>query len=105
MVSSRQMRPALTPEADEGQMVSLAMDLVRQRIMNGTATSQETTHFLKLATGKERLELEMMRKQIELMDARIKSYEAQDRMEELLERALSAFKRYSGNDEEEFYED
>lgn len=99
----RKMRPALTPEAHEGQMISLAMDLVEQRLRNGTATSQETTHFLKLASGKERLELEMMRKQMDLMEAKIKSYEAQDKMEDLLTRALDAFKRYSGHDEE--YED
>lgn len=96
------MRPALTPEAHEGQMISLAMDLVEQRLRDGTATSQETTHFLKLASGKERLELEMMRKQMELMEAKIKSYEAQDKMEGLLTRALEAFKRYSGHEDEFF---
>lgn len=46
------MRPALTPEARENQMISLAMDLVEKRIREGTASSAETTHFLKLATSK-----------------------------------------------------
>jgi hypothetical protein len=43
-----------TPEAKENQMISLAMDLVEKRLREGTASSQETTHFLKLATTKER---------------------------------------------------
>ena len=50
------MRPALTPEARENQMISLAMDLVEKRIREGTASSAETTHFLKLATSKTMLE-------------------------------------------------
>lgn len=89
--------PALSPDANEGRMISLAMDLVEKRLRDGSATSQETTHFLKLASTKERIELEMMRKQMELMDAKIKSYEAQDKLEDMLTEALEAFKRYSGN--------
>lgn len=93
------MRPALTPEAREGQMISLAMDLVEQRLRDGTASSQETTHFLKLATEKERMERELMRKQTNLMEAKIQALQTQEKMEGLLTDALEAFKRYSGYDE------
>ena len=54
---SRKMRPALTPEARENQLISLAVDLVEQRLIDGTASSQETTHFLKLGSMKNRLEM------------------------------------------------
>ena len=37
---SRKMRPALTPEARENQLISLAVDLVEQRLIDGTASSQ-----------------------------------------------------------------
>ena len=50
------MRPALTPEARENQLISLAIDLVEQRLIDGTASAQETTHFLKLASRKAKLE-------------------------------------------------
>lgn len=40
------MRPALSPEARENQMISLAMDLVEKRLREGTASSAETTHSL-----------------------------------------------------------
>ena len=43
------LRPALSPETRENQLISLAYDLVEERLLNGTATSQETTYFLKLA--------------------------------------------------------
>ena len=44
--TTRKIRPALTPEARENQMIALAVDLVEQRLLDGTASSQETTHFL-----------------------------------------------------------
>ena len=43
----RRIRPALTPEARENQLISLATDLVEQRLLDGSASSQETRHFLK----------------------------------------------------------
>lgn len=66
------MRPALTPEAREGQMISLAMDLVEQRLRNGTASSQETTHFLRLATTKEQVERRLAEKELELKECSMK---------------------------------
>ncbi len=99
------MRPALSPDAKEGQMISLAMDLVEQRLRNGTATSQETTHFLKLATERERTEREIAKKQLELMEAKRLQIESQARIEELYENAMAAFRRYSGHGDEEEYVD
>ena len=52
------MRPALTPEAREGQLVSLAVDLAEQQLRDGTASSQVITHYLKLGSMREKLERE-----------------------------------------------
>ena len=52
--TTRKVRPALTPEARENQLIALATDLVEKRLIEGTASSQETTHFLKLATTKSK---------------------------------------------------
>ena len=102
---TRQMRPALTPEANENQMVSLAMDLVRKRLIEGTASSQETTHFLKIGSSKERLEKEILEKQKDLIEAKTQSLQSAKRIEELDSNALSAMRNYSGhgddNEEEE----
>lgn len=91
------MPPALSPEAREGQMISLAMDLVEQRLRNGTATSQETTHFLKLGSMRERLEREKLENENILLKAKKVAIESQARMEELYAEALNAMKLYSGN--------
>ena len=104
-VALPKMRPALTPEAREGQMISLAMDLVEERLRNGTASSQETTHFLKLATEKEKTERKIAEKQLELMEAKRQQIESQARIEELYTNALNAMKRYSGHDDEDEYLD
>lgn len=106
--SSRKVRPALTPEARENQMISLAIDLVEKRLIEGTASSQETTHFLKLATSKARLERERLELENELTKAKTESIRAQKRSDELFAEAIKAFKTYSGNNsasEEDEYDE
>lgn len=87
-------RPALTPEARENQLISEAMDLVEERILNGTATSQETTHFLKLGSEKEKLELEKLRKENELLIAKTEQIQSAKKVQELYAEAIAAFTSY-----------
>ncbi len=89
-------RPALTPEARENQLISLAVDLVEKRLIEGTASSQETTHFLKLATTKARLERDILEEQKKLIIAKTEALQSQKRIEELYENAMRAMKEYSG---------
>lgn len=102
--SRRKLRPALTPEADEQQCVSLAVDLVKERLMNGTASSQETTHFLKLATQKYREEVALARAQKEKAEAQVEAMRSQKRIEGLYEEAIKAFRNYNGQGESDEYE-
>lgn len=88
-----------TPEARENMMISLAMDLVEERLRNGTASAQETTHFLKLATTKSRTELEMLELQKELVVAKTKALQTSKHIEELYAEAMNAFRSYSGQEE------
>ena len=91
-----EMRPALTPENREQQLISLAVDLVEKRLREGTASSQETTHFLKLATSKAKVEKEILEKQRDLIAAKTEAMQSQKRSEELFEEAIKAFRGYSG---------
>lgn len=102
--SRRKLRPALTPEADEQQCISLAVDLVKERLMNGTASSQETTHFLKLATQKYREEVALSRAQKEKAEAQVEAMRSQKRIEGLYEEAIKAFRNYNGQGESDEYE-
>jgi hypothetical protein len=101
---TRSRRPALTPEAREQQLISLAVDLVEQRLIDGTASSQETTHFLKLATNKSRLENQLLEAQTAMALAKKEALQSQKRSEEMFAEAIKAFKNYSGHgDSDEEY--
>lgn len=95
--TSRRRPPATTPEARENQLISLAVDLVEKRLINGTASSQETTHFLKLGSTMTRLDKEILEKQKELITAKTESIQSAKRMEALYKDAMQAFSTYSGN--------
>ncbi len=99
--SSRKMRPALTPEARENQLISLAVDLAEKQLRDGTASSQVITHYLKLGSTKEKIEKEILEKQKELIEAKTQSLQSAKRIEELYENALDAMRRYSGRNNSE----
>ena len=97
----KKMRPALTPEARENQLISLAVDLAEQQLRDGTASSQVITHYLKLGSTKERIEKEILEKQKDLIVAKTKSYQTGDELKELYKDALNAMKSYSGHGDSE----
>ena len=107
---SNKIRPALTPEARENQLIYLATELAEQQLRDGTASSQVITHYLKLGSSKERLEKEILEKQKDLMVAKTEQLQSAKRIEELYTNAIAAMRRYSGNggnggDEEDEQED
>ena len=95
----RRRKPALTPEARENQLISLAVDLAEKQLMEGTASSQVITHYLKLASTKEKLEREILEQQKLLMEAKTENLKSAKRIEELYENALDAMRSYSGQGE------
>lgn len=82
---------ATTAEKRENELIALAVDLAEEQLRAGTASSQVITHFLKLATEKEKLEREKLEAEIEITRTKKKSIEASDRMEELLANAINVF--------------
>ena len=95
--NKKPLRPAMSPEAREQQLTSLAVDLVEQRLIDGTASAQETVHFLKLASQKTKLELERARLENELIKAKTQSIKDQADMKALYKDAIEAMRRYSGH--------
>lgn len=91
-----QIRPAMTPEAEEEQMISLAVNLAKQQLLDGTASSQVITHFLKLGTEREKLEREKIKKDIAVQEAKAKAYDNAENMQELYAEAITAMREYSG---------
>lgn len=94
--NSKRIRPALSPEARENQLISLAVDLAERQLADGTASSQVITHYLKLGSTKERIEKEILEEQKKLIEAKTKALESAPRMEELYRNALNAMRDYGG---------
>lgn len=92
---------ATTPEARENQLVSLAVDLAERQLSDGTATSQVMTHYLKLATSKDRLEKQKLEQEVKLLEAKTKNIESSARIEQLYDKAIRAMNSYQGNEEPE----
>ena len=99
-------RPALTPEARENQLISLAIDLAEQQLRDGTASSQVITHYLKLGSTKEKLEREKLKNENELLKAKTDNLASQKHVEELYENALRAMRSYGSGiiDEDDEYD-
>ena len=94
------MRPALTPEARENQLISLASDLAEKQLREGTASSQVITHYLKLGSTKERIEKEILEKQKELIEAKTQNLKSIENSEKLYADAVKVFRGYSGHGDE-----
>lgn len=94
--SSKKSRPALTPEAREGQLIARAIDLAEQQLIDGTASSQVITHFLKLGSMREKLERERLEEENKLLKAKTKAYANAEEIKVLYSDALKAMRNYSG---------
>ena len=99
--AKRKRRPGMSVEARENQLISLAVDLAEKQLMEGTASSQVITHYLKLGSTKERIEKEILEKQKELIEAKTEALHSAKRMEELYANALSAMRNYRGEEDPE----
>ena len=64
---------AATPEQQENQLISLAVQRAEEMLLDGTAPPSIITHYLKLATSRERLEQERIKAYKEVLEA-FKSY-------------------------------
>lgn len=96
--SQSQRRPATTPEAREQQLVSLAVSLAEKQMLDGSASAQVITHYLKLGSSREQLEQEKMKQEVELAKAKIESMASAKRVEEMYAEALGAMRAYGGHE-------
>lgn len=89
-------RPATSPEQRELQLSDVAYDLAEEQMVNGTASSQVITHFLKVGSTRERLEQQRIQHENEMLVAKKEQLEGQKHIEGLFVEAIQAFRGYSG---------
>lgn len=78
-------------------MIALAVDLAEKQLLEGTASAQVITHYLKLGTMREKIEREILEEQKKLVEAKTESLQSTKRIEELYLNAQEAMRKYSGH--------
>jgi hypothetical protein len=97
-------RPATTPEEREKLLQNKAFDLAEKQLDSGNASSQIISMLIKGGGVREQLELERLRNENRLLNARIDGLESAVRLEGLMEEALNAFRSYTGESSEEDFD-
>lgn len=96
--------PATSAKEREDQLIALATDLAAKRLSDGSASSQEIVHFLRMGSVREKMERDRLSKENELLTVKTDAIRSQKRQDELYEAAISAMKMYSGAQMEEIYD-
>lgn len=94
---AKNSRKASTPEARENQLIALTVDLAEKQLREGTASSQTMAHYLKLASPKEKLEIEILKLQKELIVAKTEAIKSVQNAEQLYQEAIQAMRKYGGD--------
>jgi hypothetical protein len=86
-------------------MIALAEDVAERQLREGRASAQVITHYLKLASGRERLERDKLEAENKLLAAKVEQLASTARMEEKYEEALKAMRSYQGITEDDGRQD
>ena len=99
--------PVDSPEARENELIEAAINLAEKQLLDGTASPSVITHYLKLASSRERLQKEKLERENAVLKAKAEAYESNKRTEELYSQAIEAMRSYSGltsqSEEEEYF--
>lgn len=96
--SLQRLPRARTPEAREQQLVALAYDLAEQQLLKGTASSQVIAHLLKIGSTREKAELEKLKQETILTEAKVKDLANVEDLKQLFTEAMDAFRGYGGHE-------
>lgn len=93
---SEKRRPPITPEAADTEMIALAYEQARKQLEEGTASGPVVLYWLKRGSEKERMELEKLKSENELLKAKTESLEEAKRTAEMFDGFMNALRRYGG---------
>lgn len=97
--------PDVTDEQREKRLCDLALTVAEERMRNGTATSAEICHFLRIATEKSKQEQEELRCKTELLKAKTQAIADAEKSNVDYAKVIEALTRYSGKNNNEVYVD
>lgn len=98
------LKPSLSPDARENQLIAYATNLAEKQLREGTASSQVIVHYLRLGSSKEKLEKKLLAEQVKLAEAKTEAIQSAQRVEELYANAIKAMSVYSGHGDKNDYQ-
>ena len=101
MPEGRRKRKATTAEGRVNTLIDMAVDVAEEQLRNGRISPATLNQLLKLATAKDRLELQKLDKEVALLHAKTESLKSAEKQEELFKEAMAAFSGYRGDDVDE----
>ena len=97
---ARRGRPPKTPQEIENRLIMLAYKEAERQIEEGRASATTINHFLKLGSTRDLLEKTKLEAETKLALKKVEVLESNKMAEELADKAIQAFKRYSGTENE-----
>lgn len=94
-----------TTKAKENYLANLAYKLAEKKLKDGTASSQIIVTLINAASDKVRLENEKLKSDLAVAEAKIDNLKRQTSSEDLMNEAIKMFRKYSGVDDEDEYDE
>lgn len=88
--------PPKSPEEMETYLIGLAYKRTEKQIMDGTVSPTTLNYFLRLGGTRAEEELEKLKKENLLLEAKAKNLESHESIQELFAQAMDMFGVYSG---------
>lgn len=85
---------SMDPEFRMNQLIDKAFNKVEEQIADGTVSPSVLTFLMKMATAKDKLEIENLKSKSELNLTRIKESEEKQTQKALMEEAMAAMRDY-----------
>ncbi len=97
-MSEKILKKGATPEQRDLELCNLAVNLAEKQLREGTATSQVITHYLKMASRQNELDLEKMRLENALLAAKERNLTALQQSDEKYVELIAVIKGYRGDE-------
>lgn len=86
--------PPLSDKDHEAKLISLTLQMAEQQLIDGTASSQVMTHFLRLGSIRSKVELEKLRLENNLLTEKIQSEKMGQQLKEMFQDVMESLRDY-----------
>lgn len=104
-INNKTFHNARTDKEKLNQLINLAYDTAEMKLRDGTASSQIIALLLEQGSEKRLLELEKLKSDIEVANARIQQLTSESESNKQYLEAIEALKTYKGSSADESYDE